>query len=194
MTLLAAAISLVLLAANAQAADVRLIVTGPVTAVNDSPFAGGTPTQGISVSDEITGELTYDDSTGQVSGDFVSFEIVDLSLTVPDTTQPGGSFDLVPDALNSATRIVFDGSAFQGLVLPNNVTGFEDLSVFGLTGVDFETSGFLGPDYKFNLGVPVVEGVFSVAPPVPLPSISSAGLALLAGVMLGIVAWARRGS
>jgi hypothetical protein len=193
MTSLAAAISLVLLAANAQAEDVTLIVTGPVSAVNDSPFAGGTPTQGISVSDEITGELTYDDSTGQVSGDYVSFEIVDLSLTVPDTTQPGGSFEMVPDALNSATRIVFDGSAFQGLVLPNNVTGFEDLSVFGLTGVDFETSGFLGPDYKFNLGVPVVEGVFSVAP-IPVPSISSAGLALLAGLMLGIVAWARRGS
>lgn len=192
MTFLVAALSL--LAANAQAGLVTRNVTGPVTAVNDSPFAGGTPTTGISVSDVITGELTYDNSTGQASGDFVSFEIVALSLTVPDTNQPGGSFDLVPDALNSATRVVFDGAVFQGLVLPNNVTGFENLSAFGLTGVDFESSGFLGPDYKFNLGVPVVEGVFSLAAPARPVPISAPTASLLATTLLatGLAARLRR--
>ncbi|MBW2270714.1 MAG: hypothetical protein JRH16_19285 [Deltaproteobacteria bacterium] len=79
--------------------------------------------------------------------------------------------------LNTTTRIVFDGGVFQGLVLPNNVTGFENLSAFGLTGVDFESSGFLGPDFKFNLGTPVVEGTFSVSSGVPL--MGPVGTALL---------------
>lgn len=183
-----AAVAVVLFSATAQAVDQRLLVEGTVTEVNDSPFAGGTPTAGISVSDVITGSLKYDDSTGQASGGLISYELVALSLTVPDTTQGGGNFQMIPDALNTATRIVFSGSTFQGLLLPNNVTGFEDLDVFDLTGVDFESSGFLGPDFKFNLGTPVVEGVFTMVPVPPVPSMTATGRAILVVVFAGLFA------
>jgi len=186
----------VLCAGNARAANVDRLVVGTVTAVNDSPFAGGTPTQGIAVSDQIVGTLTYDNASGVASGSFTSFRLRKLKLTVPDTTQTGDSFDLIPVRLNSATRIVFDGAVFQGLVLPNNVTEFEDLAAFGLTGVDFESSGFVGPGFKFNLGPPVVEGTFAISPvppvPTPAPVLGPVSIALFV-VGLGVSGiWAAR--
>jgi hypothetical protein len=175
-----AVVALLLFATSAEAALVPLSVEGLVTDVNDSPFADGEPTLGISPGDMVTGTLTYDTTTAQPSGDLISFELVQLLLTVPDTTQDGDSFDMIPADLNSATRIVFDGEDFHGLLLPKNITGFEDLTAFGLTGVDFESSGFQGPDFKFNLGFPVVEGVFTVETFQPLPALTLVGRAILA--------------
>jgi hypothetical protein len=185
-------------AAPSAEADIEsLLVEGLVTDVNDSPFAGGATTMGISPGDMLTGTLSYDDTTGQPSGDLVSFELTALAITVPDTTQVGNSFDLIPAGLSSATRIVFDASDdFVGLSLPNNVTGLEGFAAFGLTGVDFESSGFIGPEFRFNLGVPVVEGVFSVMSIPAVPSMGPLGhgalVALLLASFVGRAAMMRR--
>jgi hypothetical protein len=145
-----------LVAGNAAgAAEVMLMLAGQVTDVQDSPFAGG-PTSGVMIGDYVDADVTYDDATAQSSGSFVSYELTDAIIIVPDTTQ-GGSFPLIPMAFNSATRVVFDGPDFQGLVLPNNVTGLDDVAAFDLTGLAFEAEGFNGPDFRFNLGSPVVE-------------------------------------
>ena len=167
-----------------------------MTEVNDSPFASPCPgpctTEGVFVDDPVTGVAVYDDTTGQVSGSFISYELTSLDIAVPDDTQ-GGDLDLDLDfpVLNSATRIVVnpanlsatDGSWFQGLVLPNNVTGYDQVDAFGLLAADgnavsFEAEGFNGPEFRFNLGIPVVE-----FPEPGLLSMLAAGTACL--VLLG---------
>lgn len=166
---------------RALAADVFLFLEGEVSDVQDSPFAGGQTTNGVFIGDPVEADLLYDDATAQASGDFVSYELTDLTITVPDTTQ-GGSFDLVPAQLNSATRIVFDGPDFQGLLLPQNVTGFEsNIDAFDLTDLSFEADGFAGPDFRFNLGTPVVEFFLPEPGAMGMLAAGTAGLALLRG-------------
>ncbi|TMA32436.1 MAG: hypothetical protein E6J87_12905 [Deltaproteobacteria bacterium] len=143
---------------SALAANVFVVLQGNVTDVQDSPFApGGQTTDGVEIGDPVQALLFYDNTTAQTSGGFVSYELTSLQFTVPDTTHGGGSFSMVPVALNSATRIVYDGSAFQGLVLPNDATGFDSVDAFHLNDLSFEAEGFNGPQFRFNLGVPVVE-------------------------------------
>ena len=180
----AGAIAMAAMAADARADIVQKTVEGLVTAVNDSPFAGAPATEGISVGEKLVGVLSYDDTSGQVSGQFVSFELTSFSIWVPDTTQPDDNFILAGVSTNTATRIVFEGSTFQGLLLPENVTFFEDLSAFGLVGVDFESSGFSGPGFKFNFGSPIVEGVFSIADPPPGAPIPASARVLLAAALM----------
>lgn len=139
-----------------RAAPVFVALGGLVIDVQDSPFAGGQTTEGVAIGNVVFVDLVYDDATGQASDGFVSFELTDLEIVVPDATQ-GGSFSMIPVDLNSATRIVFSGPDFQGLVLPNGVTGFGDVDAFDLIGLSFEAEGFNGPDFRFNLGTPVVE-------------------------------------
>ena len=171
---------------GALAAEVQLEILGVVQSVNDSILPGAPATGGVTVGERFPGSLAYNDATGQVSGDFISFQLTSLSLTVTDETQLDGEFELIPAELNTATRIVFQGNRFQGLVLPNNVTALDDLDAFGLSDVAFEASGFDGPDFKFNFGSPVVAGVLEVLPddedneiPIPAPALALLG-ALLA--------------
>lgn len=170
-------------------APVDFDLIGDVQLIDDPLFGGGT-TQGISTNDELTVDLTYDDATGvSIGGTLTGFQITSLSIAVPDATQ--GGFVLTPSTLNTQTLIIFDqADNFVGLLLPINLTGFDSITAFSLSGLAFESEGTNGPTFRFNQTNSVVRGIFitqtstgpiSVQVPMPLISIVLFGL-IIAGI------------
>lgn len=162
---------------HAVAEDVKLQLVGDVTEVQN-PISGDTTT-GITTDDFLGGYLVYDDTTAQVQGDLRHYQLLELLIDVPDTSQAGGSFLIAPP-LNTSTRAVFDDATdeFVGIHLPNN-PGPRD--AFGLTDVDLQvTSLTLGNKFSFRKTTPVVEGIWQVSvfeETVPIPFFALVALA-----------------
>lgn len=145
------------------AANITVNLAGEVTVVEESPLAPGQGPSDVFVGDPVSGTAEYDDTTAQTNGSFTSYELTSLILVIPDAGQGGGNFSMIPASVNSATRIIFEAGAYHGLVLPDNVTDFDNtldiIDPFGFDDedVDFEADGFLGSEFRFNVGSPVVE-------------------------------------
>ncbi|MEM8844870.1 MAG: hypothetical protein AAGB35_07485 [Pseudomonadota bacterium] len=185
LRILAMSCMLMLAPILAVAAPVNLELAGDVQSVNNPLFGGGT-TQGITTSDDLIVTLTYDDAFGASIGNLTGFEITTLSITVPDSTQ--GGFVLVPDNLNSQTLIIFDqNDSFVGLQLPQNITGFDDITAFSLSGLAFESEGTNGPTFRFNQTNSVVQGIFTTAITPSNPSSVQVPLPFFATVLLGML-------